>query len=353
MKRRLLLTLGMFCFYVNAFSQSDAMKCDSMKCCGMNVDINPAAVISGHQHSAGMWMFSYSYMNSSLQSNFSGTTKVSDQSIFGKYIMSPGPMRMDMHMLMGMYGVSDKLSLMAMFNYVSMKMDMKMLSSQMNMNNMTGMSSSTMTSTSHGLGDTKVSGIYRLRSANGHFLIADVGLSIPSGSINKTEKNNIELYGNKNAYMMQTGSGTLDFLPGITYLYCRNAYAVGVQATSAIHPFYNRQGYKLGDEFAVSSWYAYEWKRATSVSFRLNYNSTAQIQGSDIGISAPLEPANDTKNYGGTSLKGFIGITHSFQNGSLKNHKIAAEFGIPVYQNFNGIQTATNYNLIISWTLTL
>jgi len=318
------------------------------------IDINPAAILNGHQHMAGMWMFSYNYMYSNMQNNYSGTTKVSDQTIFEKYVMSPTYMRMDMHMLMGMYGISNKLSLMFMVNYLYMNMNMKMLSGQMNMNNMPGMGSSTMdmTSTSQGFGDTKISGMYNLLSKNCHSLIADIGLSIPTGSINKTDKDYTTFYGQKQAYNMQTGSGTFDFMPGITYVYRQNSYALGAQTMSVIHPYYNSQGYKLGNELTLNTWAAYEWWQRVSASVRLNYNVVGQIQGSDASIPAPFEPATDSKNYGGSQLKSFIGLVYFFHDDFLKNDKIAAEYGIPLYQNFNGTQTATNYNLIISWVLT-
>jgi hypothetical protein len=292
-------------------------------------------------------------MNSYLQNNYSGSSKISDQSIFEKYDMSPVNMRMDMHMLMGMYGFSNKLSLMVMLNYVYSYMDMKMLAGQMSVvNNMMNMGTMDMTSTSQGFSDTKISVLYNLLSANKHSIIADVGFSVPTGSIAKTEKNDISFYGQTEVYNMQTGSGTFDFLPGITYVYHQPFYQIGAQATSVIHPYYNSQGYKLGNELTVNTWAACEWWQKLSVSFRLNYNVAGQIQGSDSNIPALLEPGADPKNYGGSLLKGFIGAAYFFYDDLFKNSKIAAEFGIPVYENFNGIQTATSYNLILSWVLT-
>lgn len=318
------------------------------------IDINPASILNSQQHKAKMWMFAYNYMNSVMQNNYFGTAKIVDQAIFEKYIMSPATMRMDMHMLMGRYNVSNKLSLIFTVNYLYMNMDMKMLSGQMDMTNMPGMGSSTMdmTSTSHGFGDTKISGMYNLLSRTGHSLIADVGLSIPTGSINKTDKDIIPLYGQKLAYNMQTGSGTFDFIPGITYIYRPKAYALGAQAISVIHPYYNSLGYKLGNELTVNTWAAYEWWQSLSASVRINYNVSGHIQGYDASIPPSLEPSADPKNYGGSFIKGFIGLAYFFYDDFLKNNKVAAEFGIPLYQNFNGIQAATNYNLTISWALT-
>lgn len=311
--------------------------------------MNSSNMLNRHQTQAGMWMFSYSYMNSFMENNYSGTTKVSDQNIFEKYIMSPVNMRMDMHMLTGMYGFSNKLSLMVMIDYNYMNMKMKMLPGGMNM----GMGSSpmTMNSTSHGFGDTKISGLYKINSANGHSLSVDVGFSLPTGSINKTEKVDISHYGEKEVYMMQTGSGTFDWLPGISYTYQQNKYSLGAEATALIHPYFNRLGYKLGNEFSVNAWTTYEWLQNTTVTLRLNYTTSGRIQGSDPDISAVMEPAADPQNYGGSFLKGYLGLAYFFNDGPLKNTKISAECGLPVYQYFNGIQTASIYNAMISWTL--
>ena len=340
MKRLLVLFLGMLCYTANSFSQTEAMHCCNM---------NSSNVLNGHQTQAGMWMFSYSYMNSFMQNNYTGTTKVSDQTIFEKYLMSPVNMHMDMHMLTGMYGLSDKLSVMVMVDYNSMSMEMKMLPGGMNM----GMGSSPMTmkSTSHGFGDTKISGIYQFYSFNGHSISADLGLSLPTGSINKTEKVDISHYGDKVPYMMQTGSGTFDWFPAISYNYLRTKYSIGAEATALIRPYFNRLGYKLGNEFSVNTWTTYEWLKNTTVTLRLNYTVAGRIQGSDPDISAVTEPAADPQNYGGSFLKGYLGLAYYFTDGSLKNTKISAEFGLPVYQYFNGVQTANKFNSMISWAL--
>ena len=84
---------------------------------------------------------------------------------------------------------------------------------------------------------------------------------------------------------------------------------------------------------------------------RLNYTASGKIQGYDPDISAITEPAADPQNYGGSFLKGYLGLAYYFTEGSLKHSKISAEFGLPVYQSFNGIQTESVYNAMISWTL--
>ena len=340
MKSFQVLFLMMFCYAVNSFSQTE-----TMHCCNMN----SSTILNGHQTQAGMWMISYSYMNTNMQNNYTGTTKVSDQTIFEKYLMSPVNMHMDMHMLTGMYGFSNKLSLMVMVDYNYMNMRMKMVAGAMNMG--MGPSPMSMKSTSQGFGDTKISGLYKLYSANGHSLSADVGFSLPTGSIHKTEKVDISHYGDKEVYMMQTGSGTVNWLPGISYIYQQTKYSLGAEATALIHPYFNRLGYKLGNEYSINAWYTYEWLKNATVTLRLNYTASGKIQGYDPDISAVTEPAANPQNYGGSFLKGYLGLAYYFTDGSLKNTKISAEFGRPLYQYFNGIQTAANFNSMVSWAL--
>ena len=209
-----------------------------------------------------------------------------------------------------------------------------------------------MSNTMQGIGDLKISGIYNLFSLNDRLLNATLGISLPVASINKTEKQNMDMYGEKLVYMMQGGSGTIDFLPALTYLMNRNRYSFGAQASSVIHPYFNANGYKLGDELALDSWLAHQWLDKISVWLRINYHLQGRIQGIDSQIPTITEPAADPKNYGGNFVNAYTGIAYFFHKGFLANSKIAGEFGLPIYQYFNGIQASPIYNLNISWIVT-
>jgi hypothetical protein len=265
--------------------------------------------------------------------------------------MSPVNMSMDMHMLMFIYDISDKLSITVMGYYNFMTMNMKMLPGQMHMPGMNP-AITNMSSTMKGIGELKISGIYNLYSSNDRLLNASLGISLPVASINKTEKKNMEMYGEKLVYMMQGGSGTIDFLPAITYLVNHNHYSFGAQASSLIHPYFNSNDYKLGNEFILDSWVAHQWMDKISVSLRLNYHLQGRIQGIDSQIPTIYEPSADPKNYGGNFVNAYTGVEYFFHKGFLANSKIAGEIGLPIYQYFNGIQTSPIYNLNISWILT-
>ena len=113
------------------------------------------------------------------------------------YMMIPTSMTMDMHMVMAMYGITDRLTVMAMGTYVANTMKMIM-----DMGPMRSISSVAPMVTS-GVGDTEVRGIYKINK----YLVGSLGLSLPTGSINEKVDTMGKEY--RAPYDMQLGSGDL------------------------------------------------------------------------------------------------------------------------------------------------
>ena len=124
-KLTLLILLSVMSLF--AMAQADSTKsciCPEY-CCSM--DPTPSGVMLSHIHKKKQWMLSYRYMTMEMGSMQDGTEKVADSYVFQDYLMTSNKMKMDMHMLMAMYGLSEKLTLMAMFNYNILSMKMQML----------------------------------------------------------------------------------------------------------------------------------------------------------------------------------------------------------------------------------
>src|ERR1022692_3280265 len=98
---------------------SSAQECSGDDCACGKTDISPAGIMNDHTHEKGKWMFSYSYMRMNMQGNILGDKGISDNDIYSKYNygMSPANMTMDMQMIMVMYGISDRFTIMAMSSY--------------------------------------------------------------------------------------------------------------------------------------------------------------------------------------------------------------------------------------------
>jgi nitrous oxide reductase accessory protein NosL len=298
-----------------------------------------------HTHPARMWMVSYEFMHMGMRGLRTGTTDVSTGSVgYNRpglpynYMMIPTSMTMDMHMVMVMYGITDRLTVMAMPNYqinsMKMLMDMgpgRMITTEPPM-------------TIRGFGDTELRGMYKINK----WLVGSLGLSLPTGDIGKTFVTMRRTY--RAPYDMQLGSGTYDLKPALTY----NGFSGdekwnwGAQAQYTWHTAKNNNGWRFGDNFKLTSWLQRAFGPATSW-LRLAYNDTGRIKGQDPAIQLLLDPRMkvgapmpdaDPNNYGGQRLDGLIGV--SYQKGCVS---FGVEGGIPLYQDLNGLQLKTSWLL--------
>jgi hypothetical protein len=313
-------------------------------------DASPLGVLISHGHPKGGWMFGYSYSGQTFRDNLSGTKKVSDESVFNQdYAMSPQKMHMHMHMLMVMYGLTGRFSFMIMTHYMSMKMDMTAFAQTMNMEGGTMiLNSPYMTAASSGLGDTKLYGLYKLINGKGSQVSASVGISFPTGKTDLTGGS--EYLNMRLPYMMQAGTGSVDFLPGITYLKTSPKIEWSAQCLAVIRTFSNDAAYHYGNEVTLNAWMAFKPCAAISASVRVEDWMGEKIQGADPLIFMMNEPDADPENYGGHRINGYIGINYYMNKGFLNQSKIGAELGMPVYQNLNGPQLAFQRVITVGFT---
>jgi hypothetical protein len=346
------IAIALLLFFKSAilFSQT----CDTTSICTcVDDDLNPAGIMIGHEHPKGVWKLSYRYMNMMMDGNQSELHAVDDNTIFNNYIMSPKTMQMDMHMLMAMYGITDRLSIMTMFNYNVLSMQMKMFPvATMNMPgmNMSSNMNTTMTSKTNGIGDIQLYAVYELLNKKSNYLFLSGGINLPAGSIYAKGKSDDMMYPSMRLpYMMQLGSGTIDFLPGITYLLKYNEFSFGTQVTSVLRPFNNTLNYHLGNQLTANFWAAYKWLNWISTSVRIEDTYTSLINGNDAQLVMANEPSANPANYGGQLVNAHGGLNFYFNRGFLSNSKLSVEYGIPVYQFVNGIQLGTKSTINASW----
>ena len=318
--------------------------------CLCKKDVTPAGVMISHTHTKGEWMFSYRYMNMNTKGIQQNGTAISNDQVYNQYLMSSDKMRMDMHMLMVMYGLSRRITLMGMTEYNRSSMNMNAPEGAMHMhpgmNMSTGMEHEMTTS---GFGDLSFTALYSILKPSDHKLLVSGGLSIPIGSI-QTKGGSGSMYPDQRyPYMMQRGSGTWDLLPGITYSYEGYKFMASSQLYSSIRTGYNAVGYKLGNKISFNNWAAYRWFNWMSTSLRVEATIAGSIKGSDPDLYIYTEPAANPVNYGGQAVFGYAGINFYF----LNRNKIAVEGGVPLYQNLNGIQSTLYTNININYSILL
>jgi hypothetical protein len=242
-----------------------------------------------------------------------------------------------------MYGLTDRLSLMTMGSFVSNKMEMI---DRMN-------SDKTKTQHISGFGDTTINSSYAFVKTSDSRVLLNLGLSIPTGGIKKNGAD-----GSRAAYMMQTGSGSYEFHPGLSYSGFQDSFSYGAQLNGQFRLNSNNSGYKFGDVYNATSWIGKKLNEAFSLSSRLNYTITEKVEGIDpaivtrhtsMSMTMPMSPTSEASFTGGQRLDFLLGANFVVPSGSLKGHRLAVEGGTPLFQKVNGIQMKNRYNFTIGW----
>ena len=306
-------------------------------------DHAPIGVMGDHTHKTGEWMTSYRYSHMKMDGNRSGSSDVSSATVLSNFMVSPLEMTMEMHMFGLMYGYSDNLTIMGMVPYVEKSMD--------HVNRM-GVSFETETK---GMGDVKLSGLYTVHDTTdngakrvGEKVHLNLGLSVPTGSIN--ERDTTPAGYNVLPYAMQLGSGTFDPMLGATYVNKHENWSWGLQANATIRFGENSRDYRLGNEYKASTWVAHNLGDYLSGSLRLEALKWDDIHGADSTLNPMMVPTARTDLRGGERIDALVGINLlNAGDNALKGHRLAAEFGVPIYEELNGPQLSTDYRFTLGW----
>ncbi len=287
----------------------------------------PIGIMADHTHNKGEWMFSYRYMHMNMEDLKRGSDDVPFASALENYMVTPIRMPMNMHMIGVMYAPTDKLTLALMSSYISKEMD--------HVTRMGGV----FTTNSSGIGDTRIKGLYRLIHKETSKLHAEVGISIPTGSIQERDvipvsaPNTVIL-----PYPMQIGSGTWDGIIGLTYLFETEKFNFGLQGRSTLRTGTNDNNYRLGNQYEINGWTSYNINSWLSVSARLQGQSIETIKGANPALNPLMVITADTNNTGGELFNGVLGFNILLPNEIVKGLRFGLEFKNPLYQNLNGFQ---------------
>ena len=329
-----------------------------------------------HAHGAGQWMFEYRFMRMDMDGLIDGTDSVDSMDISGAnmvmpsgtppmkkankdYMMAPTEMTMDMHMLMVMYGLDDKISLMGMVHYLKNDMDMVMhMYTPVTVptpppppDTYAGDMEGSMDTS--GLGDTQIGAMYKVDKN----LTASLMLSVPTGDIDQKVDmamtgtnilNGMPMTSSRTdmqaPYAMQLGTGTYDLIPSISYIASANQWTYGGQAEYRYHIGENDNEYTWGNKLKLGGYGKYAVNKTVSVAGRLDYLKEDSIDGEDPDIAAMMAPTSDPDNYGGTRIDATIDVT-----GMFNGHTLGLAYTKPLKQDANGPQMELQSIITLSW----
>ncbi len=320
----------------------------------------PIGVMGDHLHKSGEWMISLRHMQMDMKGNTLDGNAISDDEIVttvpNPFSGMPGmpptlrvvpqEMTMEMTMLGLMYAPSDRITLMAMLNFVSKDMTLTTYQGMMGTNTLGDFSTST-----SGLADAKFSALVRLHESAIHNWHINLGVSLPVGSLDEQGEAltpmNMQMR-MRLPYAMQLGKGTYNFEPGITYKGNNSGVSWGAQVGASIPLDENDEGYDWGNTEYLTAWLQYLLADPVSISFRYTKESQDSLNGRDQNIMAPVQTANPD-NYGGERDWLSIGMNIVGQQGVLRGHRLAFEYAMPQSQNLNGLQMEADNMLVLGY----
>ncbi len=313
----------------------------------------PIGVMGNHTHEKGEWMFSYRFMTMEMEGSRDGNSSVSSGNIVtseanrfappANLRVVPTEMSMDMHMLGAMYGLTDRLTVMLMANYLEKDMDHVTFM---------GMAGDTelgnFRTDSGGLGDTQLTALYALGDSHHSQWTGLLGVSIPTGDVEQRDtiltpmgtRPEVRL-----PYPMQLGSGSYDAIVGLSYTAHGGPFDWGAQWKSTLRTERNDEGYSLGDEHMLQGWLSNTINRDISLSARLSYLYRGNIDGIDDEIALPVQTA-DPDRQGLERIDLALGLNVLLPGSP---HQMGVEISTPLSQDLEGPQLETDWVATIGW----
>ena len=324
------------CFSVITFTTADTSKSrpDSHA---------PIGVMGEHAHKASEVMLSYRFMAMDMHGLQSGTTARKTTDVLKDFMMAPTQMGMQMHMLGAMFAPHNKITLMGMTSYQQHYMEMQSAHHHKEGHHEHPTGSHEMSSA--GIGDSKLEALLTLWKKPHLALLGNIGVSLPTGSIEQTGDNEQPL-----PYPMQLGTGTFEAHPGITIFGYHGNWSYGSQLRGVFPLHTNANDYRHGNTIAVTAWGARRINDWISIGSRLLFSHEGHITGSHPDLNPKMSPSYRPDFRGGTRLDIAISSNLLVPTGNpLSGQRLAVEFILLIYQNLTGTQLKTTWRLILGW----
>lgn len=197
-----------------------------------------------------------------------------------------------------------------------------------------------------GFGDLKVSGRYKIYSENSENIFLELGMSLPTGSI--------DLVGDTPAgsnqpfpINFQPGSGTYDIQPNITYSNSNGSWSWSAQINSVIRLGMNKNDYALGDRYGFNAQVSRKIHDTISLSVQLDGIKFGDNSVVDINS---LSAFGRRFLVGGERIDAGIGLNFSPTFSIFKGQTFQVQYRKPIYQR-RDVPIDIKSRLIFSWRM--
>ena len=309
----------------------------------------PIGIIGGNYHKKGEFMFSIQLLKTDMQDNNDSGERLSDEQIISlphPYGMEaaainlsvvPESMDMNMAMIEGMYGVSDRFTLMVMAMYSSKDMNLNTYSSMGDRPLLGAFSSGT-----SGLSSLSLSSLIRIKETEDYRFHAEIGFEKSVGDNDKEGEVLSPMNMRMDArlpYAMQTGDKSTSFISAITFVKRSKNWVYGSQLR--LKNSINTEEWNFGNSRSLNMWFSRDFSDQLSWSVRGSVFSQNPVKGRDPMIMSPVQTSNPD-NYGGEVFE--IGLGLNKVMGIGQGNNLSFELAVPLKQNLNGPQMERSYS---------
>lgn len=320
----------------------------------------PAGIMFGHMlDKPGDFMMGYRLMLGRADgSMMHGSHKVSDPVVVEQGCSDTSPCRftptymdMRMHMLDIMYAPTKWWNVMLMPTFMDMDMNLRRLDKAPppvpGVHEHQGIAGHE----TGAVGDTYFSSLIKLISIPGHRIHMNLGFSAPTGKVDIELRRMAKVDGGLIHFGMQLGSGTWDFMPGLTYTGEKNRWSWGAQVSGVKRlEEKNKSGYRLGDLAQATTWGGYDLTRWLTASVRGAYTWQDAVQRDFDSFNARIGPMDFPANHGGQFWDIGLGMNAVIPDGRFAGNRFGFEWIQPVKNDFNGYQLDRKGMLSATWS---
>lgn len=206
-----------------------------------------------------------------------------------------------------------------------------------------GMTREHFSTTSSGIGDLELRALVPFMRKRNESLQLEMGITAPTGSISERD----EGAGGVRELLtipQQTGSGTVDLLPGLVYRGRWKTVSWGLVGRGKFRVYRNSKHYRLGHEYLLSTWLSQSWTDWMSTSLRLSWSRHDSAHPKD---DTTRNPEADPKRLAGEFID--IGPGVNFQLPFLGEPRLGVEMTWPFFQTVSGPQLERDWQLTAGW----
>jgi hypothetical protein len=196
----------------------------------------------------------------------------------------------------------------------------------------------------NGLGDVEIGALWNSARTEGDTHSYGLGLGLPTGSTNSTG-NNPGSGDGRLPYSLQPGSGAWSLIPRAHWLGQTEDWSWGYGGQYLLRLREGGTSWNKGNELELSAWAAHRINRDMSISLRLDGHHSRGISGSESTIDPLASNLHDPDNAGGTLFRLFGGLNFVGTSGN----RFAAEIGVPLYDDVDGVQLGTVITYGLGW----